>query len=242
MADQFDVFKKEVEEDLQRERLQKLFETYKVYIAGAAAAIVLGVGGVKFLEARRIAAAEATGERFTRAVRQLNDKNPAEAQTALEAIALGSGGYAALAQIRLAGTHAEAGRIAEAVAAYEALSRQERLDPLIADFARLQTAMLKADTADWTDMQNRLTDLMREGNPWRHAARELLGMVAHKAGKSAEARAEFETLLGDRATPAGIAERVAIMMALMTQADMTAAQGTKVPGTRAPGAPEPKKQ
>jgi hypothetical protein len=44
-----------VDEELRREQMQKFWERYNGLILGAAALIVVGVGGYKFLESRRIA-------------------------------------------------------------------------------------------------------------------------------------------------------------------------------------------
>ena len=75
--------------------------------------------------------------------------------------------------------------------------------------------MLRLDAANWTDMQNRLNDLAAEGNAWRFSARELLGLAAYKAGKTDEARQEFQRLMSDRSTPQSIAERARIMMGVI---------------------------
>ena len=80
--------------------------------------------------------------------------------------------------------------------------RKVRLDPLLADYARLQAATLRLDSANWTEMQNRLNDLAAEGNAWRFSARELLGLAAQKAGKTQEARTQFQLLLERSQYPA----------------------------------------
>ena len=77
-------------------------------------------------------------------------------------------------QLRQAKQEAES-----AAAAFEAIAKESGLDPLLADYAQLQAAMLRLDSASWTEMQNRLNDLAAESNPWRFSARELLGLAAH---------------------------------------------------------------
>ena len=56
--------------------------------------------------------------------------------------------------------------------------------------------MLRLDSANWTDMQNRLNDLAADGNAWRFSARELLGLAAQKAGKTEEARTRVPATAG----------------------------------------------
>ena len=189
MADQFDAFQKEVAEDLQRERMQKLWQQYGTYIIAGAVAIVLGVAGYKFQEARRIAAAEANGRQFTDAVKALATSKGPEDQAKLAALSTNPSGYGLLARLRIAADDAAAGRTDKALATYDAISAQPGIDRELADYARLQTAMLKVDTTDWTDIQNRVIDLAGDASPWRHGAREVLGLAAYKAGKLPEARA-----------------------------------------------------
>ena len=221
MADQDDTLLREVDADLQRERFAKLWDQYGLYVAGAAALVILGVGGFKWTEHRNRQAAEAAGASYFDAVRAANLNKPDDARTAFATISSSSNrGYATLARIRLASADAKAGKNAEAIAAFEALAAERSTDPVFSDYARLQIAMLKLDTANWTEMQNRLTDLSGELNPWRHSARELLGLAAMKAGQTTEAQQHFARLLGDRTTPPGIGERVRIVMAALTEAEL----------------------
>jgi hypothetical protein len=224
MADQFDAFKKEVEEDLNRERLQKMWEQYGTYIIAAAAALVLSVAGWKFMDNRRQAAAEANAGKYVAALRSLADNNAEEGQKALAALGASSGGYGVLARLRLAAADAAAGQVDKAFAGYDAIARQSGVDQALADYARLQSAMLKIDSAEWTETQNRLTPLLAETNPWKHSARELLGFAAHRAGNLAEARAQFEKLVADPVTPRAISERAGIVMSEIAQAELVKAK------------------
>ena len=54
MAQQDDGLLREVEEELRRERLEKIWKQYGTYIIAAAAAIVFGVLGFKYWESYRI--------------------------------------------------------------------------------------------------------------------------------------------------------------------------------------------
>ncbi len=230
MADQFDAFQKEVAEDLQRERMQKLWKDYGTFIIAGCVAVVLGVAGYKALEARRIASAEAASRAFSDGVKALapsaaaaDSKTPDPKMAAskqLAALATNAGSYGLLAKLRLAAADAAAGETAKAVVAYDALAAQPGADHHIADYARLQSAMLTVDTASWTETQNRVNDLMGEASPWRHAARELLGMAAYKAGKSDEAKSQFGKLVTDPSTPRSIAERVGIVLAEIAQSEL----------------------
>ena len=223
--DQRDSLAREIDEELRREQLLKLWERYGIHVIAAAVLIIAGIGGYKYYEHRRAAAAEAAGASLIAATREAGQNKNAEAQKALESIAANApAGYALIARLRLAAAEREAGKTAEAAAAFEAIAKESSVDPLLTDYAQLQAAMLRLDSASWTDMQNWLNGLAADGNAWRFSARELLGLAAQKAGKTDEARAEFTRLLSDRGTPPGIAERARIMLAMLTEAELAARQ------------------
>jgi hypothetical protein len=239
MTDQRDSLAREIDEELRREQLLKLWESYGTYAVAAAAIIIVGIGGYKFYDYRRTVAAEAAGARFTAAAREAAEDKKAEAQKSLESIAATAPtGYATLARLRLAAGDREAGKTDQAAAAFEAIAKERGLDPLLADYARLQAAMLRLDSASWTEMQNRLNDLAAESNPWRFSARELLGLAAQKAGKTDEARTQFQRLLSDRNTPPSIGGRARVMLAMLTEAELAsatpAAAGVPAPEQKAP--------
>ena len=237
MTDQRDSLAREIDEELRREQLLKLWEKYGTYMIAAAVLIIAGIGGFKYYEYHRTVAAEAAGFRFATAAREAAQDKKAEAQKALEGVAANApAGYAALARLRLAAADREAGKTAQAQSAYEAIAKEGGVDPLLADYARLQAATLRLDSADWTEMQNRLNDLVADSNAWRFSARELLGLAAQKAGKTEEARTQFQQLLGDRNTPPGIGERARVMLAMLTEAELTSAP----PSAAGAPAPEPK--
>lgn len=237
MVDQRDSLAREIDEELRREQLLKLWEKYGLYAVAAAILVIAGIGGFKYYEHRRMAAAEAAGASLMLATREAGQNKKAEAQKTLEGLAANApASYAMIARLRLAAAERDAGRTAEAATAFEAIAKDGSVDPLLSDYAQLQAATLRLDSASWTDMQNRLNSLAADGNPWRFSARELLGLAAQKAGKTDEARTEFTRLLTDRGTPPGIAERARIMLAMLTETELAGAPKQTAPApSAAPG-------
>lgn len=249
MVDRSDTFVREVDEELRREQMQQLWDKYGIYAVGLLVLVLAGIGGYNYLKSQKIKSEEATGVKFETATRLAGEGKSDEANAIFAAIAKeGAPGYQTLARLRLAAADLKVGKSAEALAAYEALSKETSADPVLREFAGLQAAMLRMDTADWTEMQNRLTPLTGEKSPWRAAAREVVGTAAYKAGKLDEARKAFEQLLSDRTTPQSMQQRAQLMLSVITDAEADKAQpaGGTSPAPQAKDAakpaPEPKEE
>lgn len=224
MVEQNDSLLREVDEEVRREQLAKLWEKYGVLVIAAAALIVFGIGGWKFYQHQKLAAAQALGARFAAAQALVQDGKADDAMKAFEAIGKDApSGYQTLAQLRVAGGLAKADKRTEAVAAYDALAKSPGVDAVFSDLAALQAALLRSGTADWTEMQNRLNDLVQEKSAWRHSARELLAIEALRNGRHEEARKALNQLLTDRKTPEGMAKRVQELLAIVTARELAAA-------------------
>ncbi len=241
MAHQDDGFLREVEEELRRERLEKIWRQYGTYILIAAALIVFGVLGYKYWENARIVAAQTMGGRYEGALHLMSEGKEGSAAMEFETLAQeGAGGYAALARLQLAGALLKEGKKSEALAAYEALASDPTADEMLKSYGALQAAALRLGDADFTEMQNRLNPLMGDESPWHFSARELMGLAAFKAGKSDEARTLLTPLLVDQKTPQSINDRVQIILAEIATAEIGKKAGDepKTPAaTAAEGAP-----
>jgi hypothetical protein len=220
MAEKFDSFLKEVDDDLRRDQLKKLWEQYGILIVGGVIALLAAVWGYGHWQNRRVAAAEAHGAKYEAAAKLAREGKTDDASKAFAEIAkTAAPGYQALSQLRVAGLHARAGRIAEAVAAYDLVGNDASVDQILREFAAIQAANLRLEPADYAEMERRLTPLTVDGGAWRTAARELLGLAAYKAGKFEDSRKFFDTLLGDRTVPPGLNERAQLMLAVLTDAE-----------------------
>jgi hypothetical protein len=237
MVDKNDSLSREIDEELRREKFEKLWEQYGTYVLGAAAAIVIAVGGYQVYEQRRKSFASENGARYDTAVNLIEQSKTDDAQKALtEIISSGHAGYASLAQLQLAGIHLKANRQKDALAIFEALATSPSADPDIKTFALLQAAALRLGEADFTELQNRLKPIAEGSTAWRYQARELLGTAAFKAGKFDEARSQLTPLLADSETPRAALDRVQLILGAIAAAD--AGKSAPAPTVPAPAAPQ----
>jgi hypothetical protein len=208
-----DIFQ-EVDEEVRRERLKKLWEQWGTYILIVACLVVVGIGGWRawqWYEAKR--AAEA-GDAFEAALALSEAGKHQEAEAAFANIAAKSpAGYRMLARFRAAEELATRDRPA-AAHALDALAADSSLGRVMQDFAAVRAALLLADTASYDEMRRRLEPVTGAQNPFRHTARELIALSAWRAGDIAAARRWFDMIVTDPETPASTRSRVDMLMAL----------------------------
>jgi hypothetical protein len=206
----------EVEEDLRREKAKKLWNRFGPYVLLAAVLIVIATGGYRGWEYWRERQAAATGDRFAAALQLATDGKHEEALKALDQIAVdGTGGYPILASFRAASELAAEKKNDEAVKAFDAIAGRNDAPPLLKAMARLRAALLLVDTADFATIKSRVEDLAAVGGPWRHSAREILGLSAWRAGDLEAARGYFQAIADDPQTPQAMQSRAQLMLELI---------------------------
>jgi hypothetical protein len=210
-----DIFR-EVDEDLRHEQYKRLWDRFGPYVIGLAVLIVALTAGWRLWEYWQLRSAQATGDRFVAALELADKGKHDEAIAALDQIAAdGSGRYPVLADFRVASEKADAGDLKGAVAAFDALAASSSTPDMIKPIARLRAALLLVDTASLADLEARIGDLAKTGEPWRHSAREILGLAAWRAGDLDTARKYYEEITADQEKPADLETRAQFMLALI---------------------------
>jgi hypothetical protein len=210
-----DIFR-EVDEDIRRDQIKKLWDRFGPYVLGLALLIVLGTAGYRGWEYWQERQAQASGDRFIAAIQLATTGKHAEAIAALqEIVGNGSGGYPVLAQFRIAGEKAATGDKAGAVAEFDAIAAGSASSSEIKNMARLRAAFLLVDTASAADLQARVGDLATTGNAWRGTAREVLGLAAYRAADYVGARKYYTDIDSDQDAPDDAHQRARLMLSLI---------------------------
>ena len=211
MSELFD----EVDEEVRREQLKKLWDRYSIYIIAAALLIIAAVGGwraYQYLEAKK--AAEA-GAAFDAAVELSEQNKHAEAEAAFSKLATSApSGYRMLAKLRAAAEVAtrdpQAGaRMYDDIAADRSIGAEQQ------DLARIRAAGLLLDTASYPSTLQRLEPATKPDATFRHTARELLALSAWRANDTAAARQWLDMIANDAETPSAMRSRAEALQALL---------------------------
>ena len=211
MSELFD----EVDEEVRREQLKKLWDKYSLYIIAGMILIVAAVGGwrgYQYLEAKK--AAEA-GAAFDKAVELSEAGKHAEAEAAFaDLVAKAPFGYRTLSRLRLAAETAN--RDAPAAAKmYDEIAADRSVGVADQDLARIRAAQLLLETASYPNMKERLEAAAAPDATFRHTARELLALSAWRANDAAATRQWLDMIANDGETPPSLRSRAEALQALL---------------------------
>jgi hypothetical protein len=208
----------EVDEDLRREQLKKLWDRYSLFIIAIAILIVAGVGGWRgysYLEAKKSAEA---GAAFDRAVDLSEQNKHAEAEAAFTKLAAEApSGYRTLARLRAA-SEASSRDPQAAVKLYDNIAADRSVAATEQDLAKIRAGALLLETAPYNAMLARLEPASTITGTYRHSARELLALSAWRANNAVATRQWLDMIANDGETPASLRTRAEALQALLPPA------------------------
>jgi hypothetical protein len=205
----------EVDEDVRRDQLKKLWEQYSIYIVAGAFLIIAAVGGwrgYQYLEAKK---ATEAGSAFDKAVELSEANKHSEAEAAFTDLAAKApSGYRMLARLRAAAEVATrdpkaAAKLYDDIAADRSISVPEQ------DLAKVRAAGLLLETATYPTMLQRLETATAPGATFRHTARELLALSAWRASDMTAARQWLDIIANDGETPPSLRSRAEALQAML---------------------------
>ena len=209
-----DIFN-EVDEEIRREQLNKLWQRYGTYIIALCVLVVAGVGAWRGYEWWQAKQAAQAGAAFEQAVTLAEAGKHQEAEAAFAKIASdGTASYRVLARLRDAAELARTDSKA-AVAAYDAIANDNTAGQVIQDLAAVRAGFLLVDTAPFSEIRTRLEPLTAPDRAFRHSAREILALSAWKAGDMAAARQWADMIITDPQTPSGTRSRAEVLSELI---------------------------
>ena len=210
-----DIFK-EVDEDLRRDNLEKLWKKYGLQIISLAAAIVLGVAAVQGWRTYDLDQRGKLSDRYGAAQELAQDGAVTAGLDAMIDLSEASGGgYAGLAAFEEARLRVESGDTGGAIEVWDRIAEGSELGPGFKEAAILFSVLHQIDDGNPASLRARLQPLATDSQPFRSTARELLAVIALGDGDTASARELYTKISDDREAPAGLRQRATQMLATL---------------------------
>jgi hypothetical protein len=212
-----DIFQ-EVNEEVRRERLAKLWTQYGNYLVALCVLIVVGMAAWRGYEWWQAKQAAQSGAAFEQAAALAEAGKVQEAEAAFSKLATdGTASYRVLAGLREAAALGRTDSKA-AVAAYDKIAADKNAGAAIQDLAAIRAGLLLVDTAPYAEIRTRLEPLTAGDRIFRHSARELLALSAWKSGDLAAAKQWTDLIVTDPQTPSGLRSRAEVLSQLISSA------------------------
>jgi hypothetical protein len=209
-----DIFQ-EVDEEIRRDRLNKLWQRYGNSVIVGCILIVAAVGMWRAYEWWEIEKASESGTAFENAVVLAEAGKHQEAEAAFAKLAdTGTAGYRTLARLQQAAQLAQTDKSA-AVKSYDDIAADKSAGQVIQDLAAVRAGFLLVDTAPYSDLRGRLEPLTATDRTFRHSARELLALSAWKSGDMTAARQWTDMIITDPQSPEGSRSRAEVLSELI---------------------------
>ena len=227
MADIFD----EIQDDLRAERARALLKRYGALLTIILLLIIAGVAGWQAWQYRARESTNAIAATFLDAMRQSapSPAGPAapasrsQAQAEFSSLAsTAPDGYRTLARLREAALRATNADNPGALALWDQVSADTRVDPLLRGLADLLWVQHQVDAGDPDAIEGRLASLVAPENPWHALAQENQALLAIRTGKTARARDILRALFADAALPQGIRARAGGLLSRLGEPPETA--------------------
>jgi hypothetical protein len=204
---------KEIEEDLERQKLEDLWRKYGPFLIGFAFIIVLGTSVVTAWTSWQKEKSQTTTARLI-AVTEKSDSDYAKKDEALSMFALNKNGttQAAMARFYAAALAIKQGDTKKALAYYDAVSHDVNIDIALRQLADLYSIELQMSSEDPKTLQAKLDLLLVEPSPWHDTALEDKGYLALKAGDNDKAKQIFLELSQEASAPHDMVDRAKSML------------------------------
>ncbi|HXO91345.1 MAG TPA: tetratricopeptide repeat protein [Stellaceae bacterium] len=209
-----DIFR-EIDEELRRDNLHKLWSRYGRYVIAAAVLVLVVAGAIVAWRDHQLSERRAQSTRYASALALARDGKEADAVKVFETIAQEGGGYAVLASFEEGAWLAKSGDRKAAIAIYDRIAGARELDSRLRELAVLLSVMQGMAESDPHSTIERLASLTASGNSWRPTALELTAIARFSSGDRSGALDLYKSLADDPTAPSGLRARAAEMAAAL---------------------------
>jgi hypothetical protein len=218
MAEKFDEFLEEVEKDIRQEKLLQLWRQYGKQITAGVVAIIVVIAAYNLWGQYNRNKQIQMAEKLIAAQELITQGETTKAHAILTSLSEASNStYRSLGLFQKAALLLQEGspaKLTEAIAVYNQLAENKKMDLLWRDLATLLATMASIDLPDVKadDLLAKLEPLTSDQNPWRYLAKEMKGLLLFRKGEKAQSMELFARLVQDSQTPQGISLRSRLMV------------------------------
>ena len=208
-----DTFMREVDEELRRERLNKIVSRYGWAIVGGIVLLLGAIGGYIWWQDRQQQQAATQGEALLQALDGMEAGNRNLAASKIGPLATSNvEGYRIAALFARASSQAEAGQNPAAIATLKSIAEDQNIAEPYRQAALVRQTALEFDQLQPRIVIQRLGPLARPGQAWFGTAGEMVGIAHLRMQRTDLAGPLFKQIAEDRNVPSSIRTR-AVQMA-----------------------------
>ncbi|WP_341760169.1 tetratricopeptide repeat protein [Candidatus Endowatersipora endosymbiont of Watersipora subatra] len=209
----------EIEKEIQREKNQFFWKRYKKFLIAASIALVFITISLELYQWNMIHKAASDGDSFIDSIRLGKDIRSDQILAKLRE--KGRGVYKVLSNLLTASKLANIGELEKAVKQYNIVINNISVDRNFRDIARIRSGMILVDIGSIEDVKEIVGPLVRPEGAYKYSAQEVLGLAYLKIGDFQKAFQQFSALQKEEGIPAGLEDRVQIMLELIKSGGAT---------------------
>ena len=214
--DDKDVFLREVDEELRKERVGNFVTRYGTWLIVGAVLLLAAVGGWMWWRNNQAEAAGALSEKLIQAEQQLGQNNAKGAAEKIdELVASDRPGYRISGLFLRANAQEATNAIPAAIETLKQIANDGEAPQPYRDAALIRQTLLEYETIPPEQVIERMRPFAQEGNAWHGTAGELMGMALLRQQKNQEAGRVFEAVARDRSVPEAIRQRAIQMVSTL---------------------------
>jgi len=204
-----DLFK-EVQEDLERQKLEALWKKYGPWILSTALCIILATAAGSYYQNWKQTREISVTSSFLDAAKLPIKERVDALQKFADANA--SMALSDMAVLRAAGAAVDIDDKETAIKLFDKISANKESKTAFRQLGDLMSVQLQMDTGDAATLSKRLEPLTVENAPWRYSAMAAQGYLALRSGDKAKAKSVFTDLSQDARTPRDLSVRASIIL------------------------------
>ena len=208
MVDQEEILMREVDDEIRRDKYHDAWRKYRVYIIGTIASIVLVVASDTLWKAHEKKTQASASDLYATTLEKSKAEGVDISSIWAENRSELNGGYIELSYLQEGAALIKAGKIDEALIAYDDLASNSDIDERLRDLALLLASRIEYQQGKYAEARGRLVTLSGNENLWTYSANETLALIDIAEGNINSAVDKLSYIAKSATAPIAIKQRV----------------------------------